>query len=323
MNKTEYLKKFSPTWNLTGPGVMKKIIENLLRFFIILSAIYITYIFFKVDKEWLIPLLFSYNFLLIGIFVLYGEILTLVSFVLILIMNILSYIKALSLQISILPFFIQTTIIISTYFLIKKINQTNAYYIFQATDELKILEGEYNNLLLQEKGLVTAIDANKEKLEKYKKLFEIHSNVKKLSTFSEKIRYILRNIIYVFHKNRKISLFLLKQDRFLKVEADRDEDIFYGEKDQESLDLKSFDEWVVTNKKSLIISDIKKEIRFKAEDREKIRSLISVPVICGDKTLGIIRITSDEPASFSQEDLRFLDLIADMLGKILEKENYV
>lgn len=302
---------------------MKKTIEFTLRVFIFLSTILITYFFFKADKNWLIPLLFSYNFILVGVFVLFGDILTAVFFVLILIMNIISYIKALSFQITIFPFFIETAITISVYVLIKKVNQTNSYYIYQATDELKLLEGDYNNLLLQEKGLVSAIEANKEKLEKYKKLLEIHNGIKNLSTFSEKIRYILRNIIFVFHKQRKISLFLLKQDRFLKVEADRDEDIFYGEKDQESLDLKSFDEWVVSNKKSLMIADIKKEIRFNAKDIPEIRSLISVPVISGDKTLGIIRITSDEPGSFSQEDLRFLDLIADMLGKILERENYV
>lgn len=302
---------------------MKKTIEFTLRVFIFLSTILITYFFFKADKNWLIPLLFSYNFILVGVFVLFGDILTAVFFVLILIMNIISYIKALSFQITIFPFFIETAITISVYVLIKKVNQTNSYYIYQANDELKLLEGDYNNLLLQEKGLVSAIEANKEKLEKYKKLLEIHNGIKNLSTFSEKIRYILRNIIFVFHKQRKISLFLLKQDRFLKVEADRDEDIFYGEKDQESLDLKSFDEWVVSNKKSLMIADIKKEIRFNAKDIPEIRSLISVPVISGDKTLGIIRITSDEPGSFSQEDLRFLDLIADMLGKILERENYV
>ncbi len=302
---------------------MKNIVENFLRFLILLSLVLITYIFFKTDKDWLVPFLFSYNFILIGIFVLFGDILTVVIFVFILVVNIISYIKALSLQVQILPFFVETIITIAVYILIKKVNKTNTYYIFQITDDLKILEGEYSNFLLEEKRLVEAIESNKNKLEKYKKLLEIHNNIKNLNIFSEKIRYILRNIIFVFHKERKISLFLLQQDRFLKVEADRDEDIFYGEKDQESLDLKSFDEWVVHNKKSLIIADIKKEIRFKADDGEKIRSLISVPIISNNKTLGIIRITSETPGSFSQEDLRFLDLITNMFRKVLEKENYV
>lgn len=302
---------------------MKNLIENILRALIIIYAILITFIFFKVDKNWLISLLFSYNLVLIGIFVLFGNILTIFFIFLILIVNIFCYIRALAFHLPLLPFFIETLITICVYFLIKKVNEVNTYYIFQIQDNLKILDGEYNTLLIRQKELQAAIEANKEKLEKYKKLFEINENMKRLSSFSEKIRYILRNIIFVFHKEKRISLFLLKEGRFLKVEADRDDDVFYAEKDQENLELKNFDEWIVSNRKSLIVADIHKEIRFKSEGNEKIRSLIGVPIIVNNTALGLIRITSDTPNCFNQEDLRFLDLIAGMLAKILEEEKYV
>ena len=301
---------------------MKNLLQNILRALIIIYAILITFIFFKVEKNWLIPLLFSYNLVLIGIFVLFGDIFTLFSIFLILIVNIIGYIRTLALHLSLFPFFIETLITICVFFLIKKVNQINTYYIFQTQDTLKILDGEYSTLLIRQKELQAAIEADKEKLEKYKKLYEINENMKKLSSFSEKVRYILRNIIFVFHKEKKISLFLLKEGRFLKVEADRDEDVFYAEKDQENLELRNFDEWIVSNRKSLIVSDMHKEIRFKAEGNEKIRSLIGVPIIVNNTALGLIRITSDNPGSFNQEDLRFLDLIAGMFAKILEEEKY-
>jgi transcriptional regulator with GAF, ATPase, and Fis domain len=199
-------------------------------------------------------------------------------------------------------------------------SESNSYQLYTAQDALKTLEGEYNAMLKEELNLATAIEANRAKLDKYRKLKEIHEALKNHTIFSGKLRSILRNVISIFHQEKSIVLFLIKDGKFLKAEADKNDDMLVGEPDQESLYLKNFDEWIIKNRKSIIISDMQKEIRFKAGEDNKIRSLIAVPVFINDETAGVLRISSDKAGCFNQEDLRFLDLIAEMIGKVLKEE---
>ena len=81
-----------------------------------------------------------------------------------------------------------------------------------------------------------------------------------------------------------------------------------------------FDQWVMKTLQPLLIEDTKTDFRFDVEKivREEshlIRSLISVPLLLGDKALGIVRVDSPDPHYFVTEDLRFLKTIAD-LGSI-------
>ena len=152
---------------------------------------------------------------------------------------------------------------------------------------------------------------------------ELSENIKNFSVFSEKMRFVLRNIIYMFHRERTACLYLLKQDMPVKVVADKEDDFFACEKDPEALALKQFDEWVAENRQSIIIADINKEVRFVSDKTETVRSLISVPVMINDGVAGILKITSEEPGVFSREDLRFLDIVSGIIGKVLAEEAYV
>src|SRR5471030_2339130 len=54
------------------------------------------------------------------------------------------------------------------------------------------------------------------------------------------------------------------------------------------------------------------------EDKRAIRSLISTPLIVGEKTLGILRVDSAIVRHFSTDDLRFLRTIADLTSIAIE-----
>jgi len=78
-----------------------------------------------------------------------------------------------------------------------------------------------------------------------------------------------------------------------------------------------FDQWLVKTMQPLLIEDIRSDYRFDvdriaAQDSREITSLISVPLMVGNKALGILRIDSPKENHFTTEDLRFLTTIGDL-----------
>jgi diguanylate cyclase (GGDEF)-like protein len=77
-----------------------------------------------------------------------------------------------------------------------------------------------------------------------------------------------------------------------------------------------FDLRVLRKKQPLIIQDIRKDYRFnyevlKGKTRE-FRSLISTPLISEDRAIGVIRLDAFNAEVFNSEDLRILNIIADL-----------
>ena len=77
-----------------------------------------------------------------------------------------------------------------------------------------------------------------------------------------------------------------------------------------------FDMRVLKRKQPLIIQDIRKDYRFdyemlKSKTRE-FRSLISTPLISEDRAIGVIRLDALSSEIFNSEDLRILNIIADL-----------
>jgi diguanylate cyclase (GGDEF)-like protein len=101
-----------------------------------------------------------------------------------------------------------------------------------------------------------------------------------------------------------------------------------SQKGQMQVNIKSkrgdiFDQYVTKTLQPLLIEDTKKDFRFDiekntGEDPRTIRSLISVPLLIGQKSLGILRVDSPNPEHFATEDLRFLRTIADIGSVAIE-----
>lgn len=299
---------------------MKKLAENLLKILVFAVAAAAVIVALKAGKNWWLPAVFAFNFCIIAGFITAGPAISAVLLALALVLNAVVMLKAIAAKLSITPFIIEGIIFVISYILVKQASDANAYLLFNAQDEVKALEGNYNALLKEEELLKTGIEANRVKLEKYAKLKNIHEGLSQHNMFAGKMRYILRNVISVFHQEKEIVLFLVKDGRFMKIEASKDDDMFVGEPDQDSLFLRNFDEWIIKNKKSILIADMHKEVRFKNLENDRTRSLIAVPVFTGEEIAGVLRISSEKSECFNQEDLRFLDLIAEMTGRILKEE---
>lgn len=84
-----------------------------------------------------------------------------------------------------------------------------------------------------------------------------------------------------------------------------------------------FDYWVVKKLQPLLIEDVRKDYRFDLhqvdeEETRRFRSLISVPLGVGNKTLGVLRLDSPEVKFFSMEDLRLLQALGGLGSMALE-----
>ena len=303
---------------------MKKTIELMAKIVIfIVAAGAAAALFIFPSSVWWQPVLFTYTFVIIGAYLLIAPLAGTIFLTFGTVLYVLAFFKAMSGELSMNAVVAGIIIMYASYFIIKKVGDTSSYMLSNAQDSMKTLEGDFASMIIEKKNMSLGVDANRSKLVKYEKLKEIYEALKAFPDFAGKMRHLLKNVVEIFHQEKSISLFLTKQDKVMKVMADKKEDFLVGERDVESLYLKNFDEFILHNKKSIIITDMAKEIRFKQEGEDDLRSLISVPVFIKDEVVGILRVNSNEPGCFNQEDLRFLDIIGGMVGKVLTEEKYV
>ena len=84
-----------------------------------------------------------------------------------------------------------------------------------------------------------------------------------------------------------------------------------------------FDNWVIKNLQPLLVEDAKSDFRFDpdrvpGEEFRVVRSLACVPLIAGNKTVGLLRVDSCHPHKFRTEDLRLLTAIGDVGAVAIE-----
>ena len=132
---------------------------------------------------------------------------------------------------------------------------------------------------------------------------------------------ILDKALNTIGKKGRALLYLVDVDaQELRLSASRDESRIKAKKG----DL--FDQWVLRHRRSLLVEDVTRDFRFPAHEAEEARdlftSLIASPLINEDKVIGIIRMDSVKPQYFAQDDLRLLDIIAN-LGAVAIGNSYL
>ncbi|OGX41405.1 MAG: hypothetical protein A3C53_06155 [Omnitrophica WOR_2 bacterium RIFCSPHIGHO2_02_FULL_68_15] len=82
-----------------------------------------------------------------------------------------------------------------------------------------------------------------------------------------------------------------------------------------------FDEWVVRQGQPLIVRDVARDFRFPrdaAGDQRPLGALIAAPLVSAQRVLGVLRAESGTAECFSPEDLRVLDIVADLAAMAIE-----
>ncbi|MDP3791651.1 MAG: sensor domain-containing diguanylate cyclase [Candidatus Omnitrophota bacterium] len=166
---------------------------------------------------------------------------------------------------------------------------------------INILSDELNKKRIDTKHL-------EEKLLRYSMLKDVAESLTTTLTIEEIARLIIEKSTVTIKKSGRIMLFLVdvqKQELMLSAS-------------QGPLKVKAkagdiFDKWVLKHGTPLIIEDSMQDFRFPSKEAEEakeyFKSLIAVPLLSGNKVIGILRMDSPTENFYTQDDLRLLDIL--------------
>jgi len=80
-----------------------------------------------------------------------------------------------------------------------------------------------------------------------------------------------------------------------------------------------FDRHVLRSHRPLLVTDTRRDFRFTvavARERE-VGSVIACPLMAGESPAGVLRLDSTSTGAYTQDDLRFLDILLDLVGTAL------
>ena len=149
-----------------------------------------------------------------------------------------------------------------------------------------------------------------EKLSRYSALKGVTESLSLVLSIDDINKLIIDKTLSTLGKPGRVLLFLVDTEKQeLMLSASSSAEIVKAKKGD------IFDQWVLRNRKSLIVEDVTMDFRFPAEglgESKIFRSLISTPLVSADKVIGILRMDSRREFIYTQDDLRLLDIISDL-----------
>lgn len=170
-----------------------------------------------------------------------------------------------------------------------------------------------NNIEEKRKGIFSV----EEKLKRYSTLKEVIDSFSTRLLLDDIMKLIIEKASRTLGKSGRVLLFL--------VDTEKQELMLSASRGAERVTTKKgdlFDRWVFKNRKSLIVEDVVMDFRFSTDDtgglKKIFRSLIATPLVSGDKIIGILRMDNEREFFYTQDDLRLLDIVADLGAVAIE-----
>lgn len=161
---------------------------------------------------------------------------------------------------------------------------------------------------LEEKGrLMSALER---KFERLNELRRFSDRLKALTGLKETAQTILAQVAGLMPHAEQILLYVVDEKlNELGLVAQVAKEPGAGVKEKKG---DEYDQWVLRRSQPLLVDDVKSDFRFSAEPGAGFRSLCLVPLVSERKVFGVLHLRAAEPAAFHTDDLRFLDILADM-----------
>ena len=181
------------------------------------------------------------------------------------------------------------------------------------------LDEEINVLLAEIKEKNRLIRAFEEKLTRYSILKEVTESFSSVLSLEKITELIIEKVVKTVGKPGRVLLFLVdaeKQELMLSASSTPADAVIKAKKGD------IFDHWVLRHRKAIIIEDVAKDFRFPAGETETasrdFKSLITTPVVCENKVIGILRMDGPDALMYAQDDLRLMDIIANLGAVAIE-----
>jgi len=193
-----------------------------------------------------------------------------------------------------------------------KINQLYVLKSEKLDEEINIL---HNDTGQKNRG----ISAFEEKLMKYSLLREVAEALSTVLVLDEINRLIIGKTLKTIGKPGRALLFLVdadKQELILSASSVEDDSVIKTKKGD------IFDSWVLRHRRSLLVEDVIKDFRFPLNEieaaKETFGSLIATPLSSENRVIGILRMDAPGESVYTQDDLRLLDIIANIAAAAVE-----
>ena len=168
--------------------------------------------------------------------------------------------------------------------------------------------GEEKNTIMNEIGEKEEnIRVLREKLERYAVFREVVETMSTRLSVDDIVKLAVKKASEILGRGGRVLFFL--------VDTENQKLMLSGSEGPLRVMAKTgdiFDHWVLRNRKPLIVEDVTADFRFQAEDIGVFKSLIETPLVVQDKVIGILRMDTADAFTYSQDDLRLLDIIANL-----------
>ncbi|MFH1752733.1 MAG: sensor domain-containing diguanylate cyclase [Candidatus Omnitrophota bacterium] len=176
------------------------------------------------------------------------------------------------------------------------------------------IEEERNTLAERIEKDTALTEASEVKLERYKALKNVAESLSDIFSLERIARFLVEKSFDIVGKSTRSLLYLVDADeQELILTYSRQPEGFPRIK-QKKGDI--FDKWVMRQNQPLIVLDAAKDFRFSQDDFSldeiNFKSLIAVPMVSHNKMIGILRLDSQIPNTYNPDDLRLLDIMADL-----------
>lgn len=186
------------------------------------------------------------------------------------------------------------------------------------TVEKNLAEGEISRLAALRESLA-------QKAKNYQRLESFTRDLNNDSSLEYVLRIIADEVSRLFGLKNNVLLYLIgEKSRKLELRACRVQNSTLKIKEKTG---DFFDEWVLRHAQPLLVDAATSDFRFdpdkvKENMSRAIGSVMCVPLMAQVRLLGILRVDSSGPHSYTSEDLRFLSIVADIAKLALENAIY-
>ena len=157
-------------------------------------------------------------------------------------------------------------------------------------------------------------EALQRKLSRYTQLQTIAEELANMTDLSSITQLAVDRAFTLIGKSDVCLLFLLNQDQ-------QELSLFASKRQPAIASIRAkhgdqFDRYVLRTHRPLLVNDIRRDFRFTvtaAPDRD-ISSIIACPLLVGRSPEGVLRLDSSQPGAYTQDDLRFLDILLDLVA---------
>jgi diguanylate cyclase (GGDEF)-like protein len=186
--------------------------------------------------------------------------------------------------------------------------------------ELDDIEEEKNVLAVELEHTRQQSNSLKQKLHRHAALKDLTETLSATLSFDETVSLITSETFRIIGKSSVCLLYLVDKKReelnlaSTKL-ADEQDEVKFKKGD-------IFDNWIFKQRTALVVKDTKKDFRFNIQAADGnlrgARSLIAVPLISENKLLGILRLDNVSADTYDADDLRLLDIIANLSAVAVE-----